>query len=98
LADRPASKAPTASKAALVLSRRRKYRAGVTTPFDSGLPGGAMLTSRSRSGSGYGMALNNTGLVKLKIRMLRPIPKASDARAMAVNPGVSRRRRRANPS
>ena len=56
-----------------------------------------MLTSRSLSGSGYGSAFNNTGLVKLKIRMLRPMPKASDARAMAVNPGVSRRRRRANP-
>ena len=38
-----------------------------------------MLTSRSRSGSGYGRALNNTGLVKLKIRTLRPIAKASDA-------------------
>ena len=47
-----------------------------------------MLTSRSRSGSGYGSALTNTGLVKLKIRMLRPMPQASDARAMAVNPGV----------
>ena len=57
-----------------------------------------MLTSRSRSGSGYGRALNNTGLVKLKIRMLRPMPKASDISAMAVNPGVSRRRRTANPS
>ena len=57
-----------------------------------------MLTSRSRSGSGYGRALNNTGLVKQKIRMLRPIPKASDSSAMAVNPGVCRRRFKASPS
>ena len=54
-----------------------------------------MLTSRSRSASGYGTALNNTGLVKLKIRMLRPVARASDTTAMAVNPGVARRRRTA---
>jgi len=41
--------------------------------------------------------LNNTGLVKLKIRTLRPIAKASDPAATAVNPGVARRRRNANP-
>jgi hypothetical protein len=44
------------------------------------------------------MPLASTGLVKLKMRMLRPMPTASDSSAMAVNPGVARSRFRANPT
>ena len=54
-----------------------------------------MLTSRSRSGS-VRHGLEQHGLVKLKIRILRPIPsqrRQGDGR----EPGRVSRRRRANP-
>jgi hypothetical protein len=52
-------------------------------------------TDTSRAGSRTGSGCSSTALTKLKMAVFRPIPKASEAMATAVNVGLFRKPRSA---
>ena len=76
-------------------SRRAAYVAGERSFRGKPILDAFSQTVTMRSGSRSGGRPSRTALVRLKIAVLPPIPKASVATAIAVKPGLPRRDRRA---